>query len=285
MTYDNVCKYLAEEYPEEFARWLLSGNINDEIQVLKTELSLDPIRADSLTFLRTANQILHVEFQTLPKSEPSIPFRMLDYSVRLKRQYRCEVEQVVIFLQRTTNSVVFTQQYRDSTTSHYYRVVRMWEQAPATFMANPALLPLATLTRTDSAQTLLEQVARRVARIESREQRQNILSCADILAGLRYEKALIRQVFREEVMRESVTYQAILKEGRREGIQQGEAAIILRQLTRRIGIVDSSLQERIQRLSITQLEELGEALLDFTTAADLGSWLVDILPPPEAGDS
>ena len=195
MTYDNVCKYLAEEYPEEFARWLLSGNINDEIQVLKTELSLDPIRADSLTFLRTANQILHVEFQMLPRSEPSIPFRMLDYSVRLKRQYRCEVEQVVIFLQRTTNSVVFTQQYRDSTTSHYYRVVRMWEQAPATFLANPALLPLATLTRTDSPQTLLEQVARRVARIESREQRQNILSCADILAGLRYEKALIRQIF------------------------------------------------------------------------------------------
>ena len=76
-------------------------------------------------------------------------------------------------------------------------------------------------------------------------------------------------------MGESVTYQAILKEGRREGIQQGEASIILRQLTRRIGIFDSSLQERIQRLSITQLEELGEALLDFTTAADLGSWLVE----------
>jgi predicted transposase YdaD len=47
-------------------------------------------------------------------------------------------------------------------------------------------------------------------------------------------------------MRESVTYQAILREGReeglrqglRQGLQQGEAVLILRQLHRRIGPVD-----------------------------------------------
>lgn len=74
-----------------------------QIEVLKTELTLEPIRADSVTFLQVANQILHIEFQTLAKSNPALNFRMLDYSVRLKRQYRCPVVQVLIFLQETTN--------------------------------------------------------------------------------------------------------------------------------------------------------------------------------------
>jgi hypothetical protein len=52
-------------------------------------------------FIQTSSQILHIEFQTLTLSKPGIPFRMLDYSVRLKRQYKCPVAQVVIFLQET----------------------------------------------------------------------------------------------------------------------------------------------------------------------------------------
>jgi predicted transposase YdaD len=46
--------------------------------------------------------------------------RRLDYSVRLKRQYRCAVAQVVIFLQSTTNEAAFTEEYRDETTIHRY---------------------------------------------------------------------------------------------------------------------------------------------------------------------
>ncbi|MBE9201655.1 MULTISPECIES: hypothetical protein [unclassified Nodularia (in: cyanobacteria)] len=57
MSYDNTCKYLAENYPTEFAQWLLDSETPD-IQVLKTELNLEPIRADSVTFLQIANQIL-----------------------------------------------------------------------------------------------------------------------------------------------------------------------------------------------------------------------------------
>lgn len=272
MTYDNACKYLAEKYPAEFARWLLSVNTTS-VQVLKTELTLEPIRADSVTFLQTPNQILHIEFQTIPTSDPPIPFRMLDYYTRLKRQYWCEVEQVALFLKQTGSEIVFTDEYQDTNTRHRYQVIRLWEQEPAPFLANPALLPLATLTRTASPATLLEQVAQQIARIEDIDERRNILSCADILAGLRFEKDLIRQLFREDIMKESVTYQAILEEGRQEGRKEGEVLLILRLIGRRLGRVDPQMQERIQRLSIPQLEELGEALLDFSEATDLVAWL------------
>jgi predicted transposase YdaD len=267
VSYDNACKYLAEQYPAEFVSWLLSVQSQD-LQVLKTELTLEPIRADAVTFLKTSNQILHIEFQTLPTSNPSISFRMLDYSVRLKRQYRCDVEQVVIFLQATNDEIVFTEEYQDRTTSHRYRVVRLWEQDSAPFLANPGLLPLATLTQTDSPQGLLAQVAERAATIPDRRQRQNIAGCAEILAGLRFEKDLIRQFFREDIMRESVIYQDILQQGRR----QEALSLVMRQLNRRLGEVNPAAIERVRGLSIEQLEELGVALLDFSNAADLMAW-------------
>ncbi|MBE9167050.1 Rpn family recombination-promoting nuclease/putative transposase [Pleurocapsales cyanobacterium LEGE 06147] len=57
-------------------------------------------------------------------------------------------------------------------------------------------------------------------------------------------------------------------------IKQEEAlTLILRQLTRRVGELPQQVREQIETLSLEQLEELGEALLDFTSVADLHSWL------------
>jgi predicted transposase YdaD len=88
---------------------------------------------------------------------------------------------------------------------------------------------------------------------------------------------LIRQVFREGIMRESVIYQEILQEGEQKGeersILKGEQAVILRQLTRRVGEISPELQSQIQGLSLYQLEALADALLDFSALADLRTWL------------
>lgn len=46
-----------------------------------------------------------------------------------------------------------------------------------------------------------------------------------------------------------------------------------RLLNRRVGELDSSLQTQIQALSLTQLEALSEALLDFVAVADVVAWL------------
>lgn len=63
------------------------------------------------------------------------------------------------------------------------------------------------------------------------------------------------------------------QEGKAEGKQEGEQQLILRLLQRRVGELSSELQERIQSLSLNQLETLGEALLDFTAMEDLLNWL------------
>lgn len=268
MSFDNICKYLAASYPEPFVRWLLASNATD-IQLLPSELSRDPIRADAVILLQSTNSILHLEFQTLPTSTPPLPLRMLDYWVRLYRQYECPIEQVVIFLQETTNNAAYTNQLSVGDTQHRYRVVRLWEQDAAPLLTNPALLPLAVLARTDSSATLLEQVAGLVDMIEEPQQQRNISACVEVLASLRFEPDLIRQYLREELMRESPIYQEIVL----EGVQRGKQDTVIRQLTRRIGTVPPQQQELVQSLSIEQLDELSEALLDFASATDLTAWL------------
>ncbi|GCL41249.1 hypothetical protein NIES80_09430 [Dolichospermum planctonicum] len=58
--------------------------------------------------------------------------------------------------------------------------------------------------------------------------------------------------------------------------QEGEQRLIIRQLNRRIGEIESSLIQKVQALSVEQLEELGEALLDFTSIGDLENWLQSV---------
>jgi predicted transposase YdaD len=78
-------------------------------------------------------------------------------------------------------------------------------------------------------------------------------------------------------MKESVIYQEIeaqgIQKGRLEGKLEGEANLVLRQLNRRIGNLSTKLAKKIQGFSIEQLENLGEALLDFNSQEDLVNWL------------
>ena len=272
LSYDNVLKYLAAEYPSSFIQWLLA--VDDvEIQTLPTELGLDPIRADTVYFLPQLQQIVHLEFQTGPASTPPLPLRLLDYWVRLYRQYGYPIEQVVIFLKQTNVEAVYVEQFTVGNTTHRYRVVRLWEQDPAPLLANPALLPLAVLAQTDAPTALMQQVAFLVDTIKEPMQQRNISACAEILASLKFDKDFIRQFLREEFMRESAIYQEILQEGVQQGLQQGKATLVLRQLERQLGSLLPELRLQIQQMSIVQIEELGEELLDFSSMQDLIAWL------------
>lgn len=108
-------------------------------------------------------------------------------------------------------------------------------------------------------------MAEQVATIPDREERQNIAGCVEILAGLRFEKDLVRQFLREDIMKESVIYQDI--------VQKEAFKLISRLLKRRFGDIDASLVEQVRNLSAEQLENLGEELLDFCEIADLVAWL------------
>lgn len=86
----------------------------------------------------------------------------------------------------------------------------------------------------------------------------------------------IEPASQEEVMQIVTSWmEEGLERGREEGRRLEALALVLRLLARRVGEVEPELQEQIQALAIAQIEDLGEALLDFSTKADLEAWLED----------
>ncbi len=68
-------------------------------------------------------------------------------------------------------------------------------------------------------------------------------------------------------------YQDVFKQGEDIGKQEGEGHLIVRQLMRRCGLITPEQKRQILALPLADLERLGEALLDFSGAADLEAWL------------
>jgi predicted transposase/invertase (TIGR01784 family) len=277
--FDPTCKFLAESFPADFATWLLGEPIA-LTKLSPTELSLEPIRADSLILLGSDRVVLQIEFQTEPDS--TMGFRMADYRLRIHRRFpNKEIRQIVIYLKPTGSELVYQTVFEIPGLRGEFEVIRLWEQPTQPFLALTGLLPLAVLTQTpDKAQTL-RQVAAKVDAIPELRVQSNVAASAGILAGLLLEKGFINQVLRREIMQQSVIFQEwkeeFLQEGEQIGEQRGRTeearSLILRQLTRRVGQVSSAMRSQVQALSLVQLESLGEALLDFTSAEDLSDWL------------
>jgi predicted transposase YdaD len=214
---------------------------------------------------------MSVEFQTRWISKPPINFRMLDYWVRLYRLYQMPITQVVILLLPPGEDTEIETTFEFEQTRHQYRVVKIWEEDPSLFLTDSALLPFATLTA-QPTEELLMQVAREVGKMEPAAQRQEMASYVQVMAGLRFNKTLIKRLFREEIMQESVIYQEIFETGEQRGIQR-ERAFILRQIVRKVGELPQDVRSTVELLSIDKLESLGEALLDFNSLQDLQNWL------------
>ncbi len=63
-----------------------------------------------------------------------------------------------------------------------------------------------------------------------------------------------------------------MRQGLEQGEKQGELKLLMRQINRRFGEISPDLKGRIENLSTPELENLGEALLDFSDVVDLEAW-------------
>ncbi len=130
------------------------------------------------------------------------------------------------------------------------------------------------------------------------ERRQVKLECLRLLATLRLDPARMRMIsgFIDTYLRLNAEEQRLLKadlvtiepreqevvmqivtswmeEGIEQGKEQATLSLVMRQLPRRVGTLTPELEQRVQQLSLTQLEDLAVALLDFSSVTDLEAWL------------
>lgn len=175
--------------------------------------------------------------------------------------------------------------FETASTLHRYQVIRLWEVEAQELLEFPTLWPLAILAKSTNSDVLLTDIAQRLERLENRVERINLTTYTYLLGGLRFRKEILQQLLREEIMLESVTYRELVEtseqrgrqQGRQEGRQEGEVLLTLRLLQHKFGPLSDDLSQQIRSLSIPQLENLAEALLDFQTPKDLINWLTQAL--------
>ncbi len=251
--FDSTCRFIAANFAIDMATWLLGKPIN-LTELKPSELSLEPIRADSLIFLESEDLVLHIEFQTDPKED--IPFRMLDYRLRVHRRYpNKQMYQVVIYLRKSNSELAQQTVFELPQTRHEFNVIRLWEVDYSELLTAPGVWPFAVLGKGGDNEAVLRDVANRIDNITDQTEQSNLAASTAILAGLILEKTLIQRILREDIMKESVIYQEITASAKQEGRLEGEANLVLRQLNRRLGQISESVSEQIRQLPVEQLED------------------------------
>lgn len=119
---------------------------------------------------------------------------------------------------------------------------------------------------------------------------QSILKSAETEAEFRRRLDLVEailvnkfpQLSTEEILKmldlktADVTQTRFYQEVFQVGQQEGEAALVLRLLARRCGVLSPDQEKKVRDLEVERLEALGVALLDFGGMPDLDLWLMGL---------
>lgn len=232
LPFDATLKELVQAHA---ADWLamLGESSSGPVEILTPDLST--LTAFTDIVLRTGDTLLHLDFQSGP--DPALPRRVLLYNVLLHDGYGLPVHSVVILLRPRadrgdlTGALSYTARPGRGRLDFAFEVIRLWHVPVERLLASGlGTLPLAVLAQMPAGRTLEEAlpevIARLVQRIEaeaSAEQGPILLTAAYVLMGLRLSRQRALELFQGvRKMRDSETYQAILDEGRAEGILMGE---------------------------------------------------------------
>lgn len=261
--YDTTLKQLLSDFAPDWVQWLgprLGLPATAAVDPFDVDLSTVQAEADKVFRLRPpAEGFLHIEPQA--SWDADFPDRLFLYNALLEDKYGGPVYTVALLLRRHANMPALTgtlaRSYPDGREylKFTYSVVRLWELPADQLLAGGiGLLPLALLT--DDAAPRLPQV---VARISDRfaadavpaPTRDLLWTCGYILMGLRYNDNVAGPLLQGvRNMRESTTYQAILREGREEGVREGRVEIareaVLDVLRDRFTTVPPAVEARIQ---------------------------------------
>lgn len=201
---------------------------------------------------------------------PRMPRRMRAYAALAEERYNLPVYPVLINLLPPGETAAIATQYTSDfmgLKAHQdYRVINLWEiSAQIAFQASfPSLLPFVPIMRGGGEISIIQQA---VQQLRTNEQLSDLEPLLAFFARFVLAAPVIQQILRWDmvILRESPWYEEIRRE---EALE-----LVLRQLIRRLRTVNQNLQTQVRRLTLSQLEDLGEALLDFSVEADLIQWL------------
>jgi hypothetical protein len=298
--YDSPWKEILEAYFRDFIRFFFPhiepeiawergyDFLDKELQQVVRDAELGRRYADKLVKVwrgsgEEAWVMTHIEIQG--QEETHFTERMFTYNYRLRDRYNRPIASLAVLSDErsTWRPRSYTDELWGCRIQFEFPVVKLLDYG-ANWSAlennrNPfALVVMAHLkakeTRSDDEERKAWKFSLTRRLYEQGYERQDILNLYRFIDWVLVLPEGLEREFQEDLQRfEQERQMQYVTSVERMAMQRGERALILRQLTRRVGSVPESLQTQIEALSLAQLEDLGEALLEFSRPEDLESWL------------
>lgn len=220
---------LIETDPAGWLTWL-GLPVDGPVRPIDTEVSTVLAEVDKVLRVEARPPWLaHLELQV--SRDRHLPRRLLQYHAILLHRHRVPVTTTVILLRRQAQGRELSGSFEqrgpsgEVTVSFKYSVVRLWERPVEELLSGSLgvlpLAPLAAIPRGRLPQ-ILDHLGERFEQ-EAPDTAGDLWAATALLMGVRYDRnAITGLIQRVRRMRESVTYQIILEEGREEGREEGE---------------------------------------------------------------
>jgi predicted transposase/invertase (TIGR01784 family) len=210
--------------------------------------------------------IYFVEVQFQPK--PEFYWELITEINIYLNQYKPQQDwqAIALFAKRSLDVEVLTNYQQELINSG--RIKRIYlDEIPAGSIGM-GLIELILSKETKAPELVQNLMQRTKTEIGNDRERQGII---DLLESVLVSK--FSQLSRQEI--EAMFLVSDIKQTRvyQEAKQEEATTLLVRQLSKRFGKLTNSYIENINKLTIAQLEDLGEALLDFVDITDLEQWL------------
>ncbi|NET02249.1 MAG: Rpn family recombination-promoting nuclease/putative transposase [Sphaerospermopsis sp. SIO1G1] len=146
------------------------------------------------------------------------------------------------------------------------------------------LIELILSQETQAPEIVKNLMSRTKTEISNNSEREGIIDLLETVLLSKFSKLSRKEIeamFLVSDIKQTRVYQEAKQEGMEEGEQkgklegrkEGEVKLLVRLISKRFGKLKDSQIQTINKLSLEQLEGLGEALLDFGDVNDLDEWL------------
>jgi hypothetical protein len=229
--------------------------------------------------------LIHVESQA--SSRADFPLRMFTYFARLHEKYKLPVYPVVIF-SYDTPKIPAPNQYTvafpgETVLQLTYKTIQLNRLSWRPFLQKPNAVASALMAKMKIAPQdrgkVRNECLRMLANLKLDPARSKLIGgfidayltlTAEEMKQYEREFAKLAPEEQEERMELVSSWE---RKGIEQGLHEGKEGLVIRMLTRRFGSVAPQVTQRLDELPVDQLDELGVALLDFASVADLEAWL------------
>ncbi|MBF0416013.1 MAG: DUF4351 domain-containing protein [Magnetococcales bacterium] len=259
--YDATLKFIFQTPPQRLLRMVVGQEASElltvEFPTIRKRLP------DLLVRLKNGN-ICHLELQS--GGDADMHWRMLEYYVFIRRLYPTDqLIQIVLFV--GDGEPVFSLGIEEEMLSFRYTVRNIRDVDCSILLASESMEEnvLAILCRMPDERGTIRKILSRIANLGPKA-KVDTLEQLVILAGLRKLESVISEEVKEMAISVNVMENDFLKDlfmkGRWEGRQEGESALLTRQLQRRFGTLPAWANEKISQADLSSLEEWSLRIFD-----------------------